>query len=143
MISLNEMDRKFYSDNAGALLSYIRYIEFVIENREKFGGNNNVELALHIGKFIGRNGIDQSEFKEIEVGVGKLCKSSEKARGIMKILKDEEKLQTLIIKIIRENPKAYMVAGPNGEILADETGNPIPNIMKLSLAIAKELGAEC
>ncbi len=142
MISLNDTDRKFYSDNAGALLSYIRYIEFVIENREKFGGSDNVELALHIGKFIGRNEINSYEFKEIELGVGRLCKSNEKAREIMKILKDEEKLQALIKKIIRTNPKAFMVVGPNGEILADGTGNPIPNIMKVSLAMARELGGE-
>jgi hypothetical protein len=92
MISLTDEDRRFYSENAPALLGYIKYIEYVLENKEKFGGSENVSLALKIGKFIGRNEISSGEMAEIKVGVQNLCKTDENARKVMEFLKDTENL---------------------------------------------------
>ena len=139
MISLTDTDRKFYRENAPALIGYMRYVEYVLQNRENFGGNENVELALRIGKFIGRNEIDPTEFEQVKLGVSNLCKNNEKAQKVMVILQNEEKLQKLVRGVIETSPKEFMIYGPDGEILSDTKGNPVPNLMKISLAIAKEI----
>ncbi|MFH1470589.1 MAG: hypothetical protein ABIF01_02470 [Candidatus Micrarchaeota archaeon] len=142
MISLTEQDRKFYRDNADALLGYIKYVEYVLENKDKFGGSENVILAVHIGKFIGRNEIEPSEFEEIKAGVDNLCKENEKAKRAMELLQDDAKLKQLAKQVIEENPSAYMIVSSKGDILLDGSGNPVPNLMKVSLAIARELEHE-
>jgi len=142
MISLTDEDRRFYSENAPALLGYIKYIEYVLENKEKFGGSENVSLALKIGKFIGRNEISSGEMAEIKVGVQNLCKTDENARKVMEFLKDTENLQKLVREVIETNPKSFMIVGPKGDILLDKRGDPVPNLMKISLAVAKELQDE-
>ena len=142
MISLSSQDRKFYSENAPALISYMRYVEYILQNKEKFGGDENVELALRIGKFIGRNEIEQSEVEQIKEGIKKFLKSNPKVENVIAILKNKEKLDILIKKVIGSNPKAFLIVSPNGEVLKDAKGNYVPNIMKISLVLANELKGE-
>ena len=139
MVELTEVDRKFYSQNAPALIGYLRYVEYVIENKDKFGGAENVSLALQIGKFIGRNDIDHVEFGEMKEKISRFCKDEGKARKIMEAFKDEGKLEELVTSLVSKNPESFMIVDPNGGVLKDGKGNPVPNLMKVSLAIAKEL----
>ena len=115
---------------------------FYEENKAMFGGEENVNLALQIGKFIGRNEINQEEFTEIQESVNRLCSSNEKARRIMETLKREGELQKLVKLVVGQNPGAYMIVDPNGEVLRDGKGDPVPNLMKISLAIAREIETE-
>jgi hypothetical protein len=142
MITLTDVDKKFYSQNAPALLGYMRYVEYVIANKEKFGGEDNVVLALQIGKFIGRNDLDSGEMEQIKFGVANLCKSNKKAKKVMELLENDAKLHELVKAVIETNPKAFLIVGSKGEILLDGNGNPVPNLMKISLAIAKDLEGE-
>ncbi len=142
MLTLTEEDRKFYSENAPALIGYANYVQYVFGHRDNFGGNENVELALQIGKFIGRNEINRDEAEEIKLKIDKLCKNDEKAQKAKALLNNRDKLQELVSKVVGTNPNAFMIVSPKGDILLDSKGLPVPNLLKISLALALELDNE-
>ncbi|MFH1447392.1 MAG: hypothetical protein ABIG39_00885 [Candidatus Micrarchaeota archaeon] len=139
--TLSDEDKRFYSDNAPALLGYMNYVDAVKENEDKFGGEKSVSLALMVGELIGRGpgDIPSGKLEQMKTDIRSMYANDEQAQRITQYFDDAEKLQQTAKDIVSKDPSSYMVVGQNGEVLKDKDNNPVPNLMKIGLAFAKEI----
>jgi hypothetical protein len=138
--TLDDDSKKFYMKNAPALLAYISYVQAVVSNKESFGGEKTVNLALMVGELIGRDvkDVPPKKLSAIKQEADKLY-GAEKTGKVSQILENSTKLHMITQEVISRDPESYIIFGPKGEIAKDEKGDPVPNIMKISLAVAKEI----